>query len=130
MESISGSFGARRVFSCLFYLLAGLAAGSAGSQQRPPAVPLIAHDPYFSVWSMADKLTDQNTKHWTGREQPIHGLARIDGKTWRFMGADPRELPAMEQTSLVVTATHTIYQFKAGGVGLTVSFFTLAFPKD
>src|ERR1700678_397100 len=130
MESISGSFGARRVFSCLFYLLAGLAAGSAGSQQRPPAVPLIAHDPYFSVWSMADKLTDQTTRHWTGREQPIVGLARIDGKTWRFMGEEPREVPAMEQTSLAVTPTHTIYQFQASGVELKVAFFTPAFPKD
>jgi hypothetical protein len=130
MESIPGFFGARRVFSCLFYLLAGLAAASAGSQQRPPAVPLIAHDPYFSVWSMADKLTDQTTRHWTGREQPIVGLARIDGKTWRFMGEEPREVPAMEQTSLTVTPTHTIYQFQASGVELTVAFFTPAFPKD
>ncbi len=79
---------------------------------------------------MADRLTDQNTKHWTGREQPIYGLARIDGKTWRFMGADPRELPAMEQTSLEVTPTHTVYQFQAGQVSLNVSFFTPAFPKD
>ncbi len=93
-------------------------------------MPLIAHNPYFSVWSMADRLTDQNTKHWTGREQPIYGLARIDGKTWRFMGADPRELPAMEQTSLEVTPTHTVYQFQAGQVSLNVSFFTPAFPKD
>ncbi len=79
---------------------------------------------------MADRLTDQNTKHWTGREQPIYGLARIDGKTWRFMGGDPREVPAMEQTSLEVTPTHTNYQFQAGGVSLGVSFFTPAFPKD
>jgi hypothetical protein len=107
-----------------------LAASLVGAQQRPPAVPLIAHDPYFSVWSMADKLTDQNTKHWTGRQQPIHGLARIDGKTWRFMGEDPREVPAMEQTSLEVTPTHTIYRFQGGQVNLTVSFFTPAFPKD
>jgi len=106
----------------------------AQAQQRPPAVPLIAHNPYFSVWSMADHLTDQNTKHWTGHEQPIYGLARIDGKTWRFMGEDPHvaagDVPAMQQTSLQVTATHTLYQFQAGGVALTVTFFTPAFPKD
>ncbi len=107
-----------------------LFASPAVAQQRPPAVPLVAHNPYFSVWSMADKLTDQNTKHWTGRQQPFHGLARIDGKTWRFMGEDPRELPAMEQTSLEVTPTHTIYQFQGEQVQLTVSFFTPAFPKD
>ena len=100
------------------------------AQQRPPAVPLIAHDPYFSVWSMADKLTDQDTKHWTGAPQPIAGLARIDGKTYRFMGAVPRSVPAMEQTALEVTPTHTIYTFQAAQVTLTVTFFTPAFPKD
>ena len=126
MESFPRSSFAR----CLMAALAVFSASLALAQQRPPAVPLVAHDPYFSVWSMADKLTDQNTKHWTGRQQPISGLARIDGKTWRFMGEDPRELPAMEQTSLEVTPTHTIYQFKAGEVGLKVSFFTPAFPKD
>src|ERR1700723_110877 len=130
METISGSLAARRVFSLLISLLAGWAAASAWSQQRPPAVPLIAHDPYFSVWSMADKLTDQNTRHWTGRPQPIFGLARIDGKTWRFMGEDPREVPAMEQTSLKGTPTHTIYEFQASGVRLAVTFFTAAFAKN
>jgi hypothetical protein len=111
-------------------VLAVFVGAPVSAQQRPPAVPLIAHDPYFSVWSMADKLTDQNTRHWTGRQQPIFGLARIDGKTWRFMGDDPREIPAMEQTSLDVTPTHTSYRFQAGLVTLFVSFFTPAFPKD
>ena len=126
MPSSSRAFSLRGqlVFAAILF------AASAFGQERPPAVPLIVHNPYFSVWSMADKLTDQNTKHWTGHPQPIYGLARIDGKTWRFMGEDPREIPAMDQTGLEVTPTHTIYKFQAGQVNLTVCFFTPAFPKD
>jgi hypothetical protein len=116
-------------------LLSILAVAPAFAQQRPPAVPLITHNPYFSVWSMADKLTDEDTRHWTGARQPIVGLARIDGKPYRFMGVLPRNLstlsvPVMEQRSLAVTPTHTLYTFAAAGVDLTVSFFTPALPKD
>src|SRR5215469_17447502 len=100
------SFCLRR--NCIFAAIVVVLAGAYG-QQRPPAVPLIAHDPYFSIWSAADKLNDRNTTHWTGARQPITGLARVDGKTFRFMSADPRELPAMDQVSLVVTPTHTVY---------------------
>ncbi len=130
MKTSSWAVIACRVPSLPIALLFFAAALPASAQQRPPAVPLIAHNPYFSVWSTANKLTDENTKHWTGRQQPIFGLARIDGKTWRFMGDDPREISAMEQTSLVVTPMHTVYTFQADQVSLTVTFFTPAFPKD
>jgi hypothetical protein len=79
---------------------------------------------------MADHLTDQDTKHWTGSPQPIIGLARIDEETYRFMGAEPSGVPVMQQTSLVVTPTRTIYTFTEKQVTLTATFFTPAFPKD
>jgi hypothetical protein len=129
METISSLGLWRRIVRCLPAVPA-LFAVCLAAQQRPPAVPLVAHDPYFSIWSMANRLTDEDTRHWTGTPQPIHGLARIDGKTYRFMGEEPRNVPAMEQVSLDVTPTRSIYHFQAGQVSLTVSFFTPAFPKD
>ena len=100
------------------------------SQQRPPATPLITHDPYFSIWSASDKLTDSDTTHWTGAPQPIAGIARIDGKAFRFMGRHPDAIPAMEQTGSSVTPTHTRYQFRQSGVTLEFAFMTPALMSN
>ena len=99
---------------------------------RPPAVPLVAHDPYFSIWSMADRLTGEPTKHWTGTEQPMSGIARIDGKPYRFMGGSARgaQPQAMTQEALELTPTRTHYRFSAGGVRLDFTFLTPALADD
>ncbi len=117
-----------RFLICPFLFCLG--SYSASSQQRPPATPLIAHDPYFSIWSKTDQLTGSDTSHWTGAPQPIAGLARIDGKAFRFMGRRPDSVPAMEQTSRSVTPTHTRYQFRQNGVQLELTFFTPAMMND
>jgi glutaminase A-like protein/uncharacterized protein DUF5127/uncharacterized protein DUF4964 len=123
-----------RAFLCTWALglIVVLATGPAAfGQERPPAVPLVAHNPYFSIWSMADKLTDENTRHWTGAEQPLTGLIRVDGSVYRYMGKGPwPELPAMRQISVKVEATRTIYDFEAGGIKLELTFFTPAFPEE
>jgi len=97
---------------------------------RPPAVPLVTHDPYFSIWSFDDKLTGGVTHHWTGAPQPLTGLIRVDGRTFRFAGAEPRKLPAIEQTKLTVTPTSTRYEFAASGVQLSLTFLTPAIVSD
>ena len=53
---------------------------------RLPAVPLVLNDPYISFWSPYDRLTDGQTKLWTGAQKAMDGLLRVDGKTYRFMG--------------------------------------------
>ena len=97
---------------------------------RPPAVPLVAVDPYFSVWSFDDKLTDGRPKHWTGSTMAMCSLARIDGKSFRVIGPVPEEAPAMVQTRLDVFPTRTIYGFEAAGVKLTLTFLTPSLPHD
>jgi hypothetical protein len=98
---------------------------------RPPAVPLVAHDPYFSVWSMADRLASESTKHWTGKPQSLVALARIDEKAYRLMGRD-RQTPAdaLEQTRVEVLPTRTIYEFAGAGVRIGLTFLTPALPSD
>ena len=97
---------------------------------RPPAVPLITHDPYFSIWSMADHLTDSPTRHWTGTPQRLTGLIRIDRRVFRWMGDSPQNVPAMSQTALQLTPTRTSYTFEGGGVNLVVDFLSPLFPAD
>jgi hypothetical protein len=114
----------------LLTTLAYIAISPAQAQQRAPATPLITHDPYFSIWSTTDRLTDSDTTHWTGSPQPICGVARIDGKSYRFMGRQPEGVPAMLQTSSSILATHTRYEFRGGGVTLRLAFFTPAMMND
>lgn len=94
----------------------------------PPSVPLVAVDPYFSIWSPADRLTDAGTTHWTGKPHPLMSTVRIDGKVFRVMGSG--EGPALKQESVEVLPTRTIYKFSDAGIFLTLTFLTPALPYD
>ncbi len=95
---------------------------------RPPALPLINVDPYFSVWSMADRITDKAPCHWTGKPNSITGIAVIDGVPYRFWGEG--EAPAMVQAAVEVEAMSTAVTMEAAGVKLELFFLSPLLIKD
>ncbi|HPS02118.1 MAG TPA: DUF4965 domain-containing protein [Candidatus Sumerlaeota bacterium] len=97
---------------------------------RPPAVPLVAHDPYFSIWSPADQLYGEETTHWTGKPHPLHALVRVDGEVARVMGAQPAHIAPLPQKSVEVLPTRTIYTFANAKIQLTLTFVTPALTDD
>jgi hypothetical protein len=101
-----------------------------GETLRAPSVPLVACDPYFSIWSPSDHLSESDTVHWTGAPHRLASQARIDGRFFRLMGKEPSTLPALEQKSLEVFPTRTLYTFEGQGVKITMTFLTAALPED
>jgi hypothetical protein len=107
-----------------------LAFTVAAQTLRPPAVPLVTFDPYLSIWSGADHLTDRNTVHWTGHEHSLVSLIRVDGQSFRIMGHDLDSAPTLPQTGLTVTPTRSIYEFEGAKIHVTLTFMTPALPAD
>jgi len=121
----------------LFFLLTGISVYA--QIDKAPAYPLITHDPYFSIWSFSDTLTKMPTKHWTGADQSLVGLIKVDGKMYRFLGGvgpveesniKKEDFAEAEQKSVIVTATNTAYQFRAGGIDLNLDFLSPLLMDD
>ncbi|MBQ8356953.1 MAG: DUF4965 domain-containing protein [Clostridia bacterium] len=98
---------------------------------RPPSVSLITIDPFFNVWSPADRLTDADTAHWTGYTNAILGTVEIDGKTYRLIGKDHGgNIPAAKQVERDVDSFTTTYVFEQDGVRLALLFTSPIMPDD
>jgi len=95
---------------------------------RLPALPLIANDPYFSIWIPGDTLNECCPIHWSGAPKHLDAHILIDGKEYRCLGQSSR--PAMRTLSLSVTPTATTAVMEAEGVELTLSFWSPALPDD
>lgn len=104
---------------------------------RAPAVPLITHDPMFSVWSFATNLNDDTTRHWTGRRQFLLGALSVDGKVYEFLGkVYPDDscyatgYEKMPQISCEIRPMSTVYTFETEKVRLTLRFTSALLLND
>ncbi|HQZ69270.1 MAG TPA: DUF5127 domain-containing protein [Planctomycetaceae bacterium] len=118
------------LFAYLVITVAQTSVATAEDSIRPPAVPFVACDPYFSVWSQSDNLWETSTTHWTGKQHRLAAIVRVDGQAYRLMGSSPQTLAAMKQVSVKVLPTRTIYQFRGADVDVKLTFTTPALPDD
>ena len=120
----------RTLLTTVSIVVAIASPGAGPDAFRPPAIPLVTHDPYFSIWSTSDRLTDRPTSHWTGTPHPMSALVRIDGHASRIMGHLPANVPALTQRSVTVLPLRTVYVFDGAGIELTLTFLSPMLPHD
>lgn len=89
--------------------------------KKAASIPLVLHDPFFSIWSSADHLYDKDPVHWSGARQQMRGYLTVDGKTYIFLG-DKEMHRILPQKSIDVTATTTEYCFENDEVHLKCRF--------
>ncbi len=97
---------------------------------RPPSVPLVAHDPLFSIWSASTQAYSSDSRHWTQREHALKTLIRVDDEPLRVMGTGIEEMGALRQTDVKVTPTRSIYSFENQKIALTLTFTSPLLPDD
>lgn len=89
--------------------------------KRAASIPLVLHDPFFSIWSSANHLYDADPVHWSGAKQRIRGYLIVDGKKYAFLGYKEFDY-FLPQKSIDVTATATEYIFENEEVQLKCRF--------
>ena len=110
LQFLSHHFSFHRRLTLILFIFS-ISVSVRAQIEKAPAYPLITHDPYFSVWSFSDKLNESPTKHWTGSDQSITGLVKVDGTTYRILGTKEKifqtVLPASDEVAYESKYTET-----------------------
>ncbi|MBR5314049.1 MAG: DUF4965 domain-containing protein [Clostridia bacterium] len=85
-----------------------------------PAVPLITHDPFFSIWDCGYTPTSSDTRHWSGVEKRLRGTISVDGYKMSFLGVGAN--PPIQRVACEITPLSTTYRFESRGISLEVKF--------
>lgn len=97
--------------------------------KKAACIPLVLHDPYFSIWSREDHLYDGDPIHWSGARQKLRGYVTVDDATYGFLGDREFHAP-IQQQEIEVTATATVYHFENEKIKLAVRFTTPLLLED
>ncbi|HEY0807545.1 MAG TPA: DUF5127 domain-containing protein [Pseudonocardiaceae bacterium] len=103
---------------------ASAATATTFNPLRPAATPLIVRSPYLTTWLAGDNLPGTWPTFWNGHITAMCGIARIDGTAFVFAGNPGLGLATMTQASVQITATRSVYTLTAGGITVTVTFFS------
>ena len=98
-------------------------------KMRPPAIPLITSDPFFSVWSESDNLNASDTVHWTGRTVALRCTVKVGDREYGVMGRNDG-IPAARQICFDMDAFSSYYTFDCGGVTVRLTFTSPVIPDD
>jgi hypothetical protein len=115
-------------------LLGAAMASSPIAGFRPPAVPILSQSPLINSWSAANNLNGAPITDWTGWNQEMVAIARVDGVSFALMGLldylDVSTYQNATQTSVTVYSTQTVYVFQAGPVSIDVTFTSPLLTED
>ena len=85
--------------SVVIFLCGAITGLCQPAPMRPPAVPLVAHDPYFSIWSMAVLAEDGQLAPTQAWDTITVDLEWTNGD-WKITsdGTSPGPVPALTQS--------------------------------
>ena len=118
----------RLLATILIALAALMPARAQRNSLRAPAYPIITIDPNISAWSAADRLYDEDLRHWSLKHFPLRGYLTVDGTQYRFMGGG--DGTTATQLYADVQATQTHYAFSCGPVELQLTFMAPLLMND